>query len=65
MEAGKHTEQDNFTIVKFAKELPFSVADSHEIMGNDFPVSQVVVSSPCPVPHVAPQYPVQFVKCFL
>jgi hypothetical protein len=31
MEAGKHTEQDYFTIVEFAKELPFTVANSHKV----------------------------------
>jgi hypothetical protein len=30
MEAAKHAKQDNLTIVKFAKELPFSVANRHE-----------------------------------
>jgi len=58
LEAGKHTEQDSLTIVEFAEELPFSVADSHENEGNDFPVAKVIMPSPCPVPDVAPKYPV-------
>jgi hypothetical protein len=58
MEAGKHTEQNSFTIVKFAEELPFSIANSHKKERNDLPVSKVIMPSPCPVPDVAPQNPV-------
>jgi len=29
MEAAKHTKQNDLTIVEFAEELPFSVANSH------------------------------------
>ena len=58
MEAAKHTKQDNFAVVKFAKELPFPVAHPHKVERGNFPVTQIVVPSPCPVPQITPKNPV-------
>ena len=59
-EKGKHSEQDGFSVGKFAKELPFSVANGHKQERYNLSVPKVVVSSACPIPDVSPQYPVQF-----
>ena len=64
-ETGEHPEQNGFPIGKLAEELPLPVAYSHEEQRDDFPVSEIVVSSPCPVPDVAPQDSVELVECTL
>ncbi|MCK9423524.1 MAG: hypothetical protein M0Q38_13090 [Bacteroidales bacterium] len=65
MEAGKHTEQDSLTIVEFAEKLPFPHANSYKKKRNDFPVTEIIMSSSSPVPYIAPQDSVLFLKCTL
>jgi len=54
-EGGKHAKKDNITLIEFAKELPFSVANTHKEERADFSVTQIVMQSPCPIPDVTPQ----------
>ena len=65
LEKAEHSQQDSFSVGKLAKELPFSIANGHKQERNDLSVSKVVMPSACPVPDVAPQYPVQFEESFL
>ena len=52
---GKHTKKDGITIIEFAKELPFAVANTHKKERDDFSVTQIVMQSPRPIPDVTPQ----------
>jgi hypothetical protein len=62
---GEHSEQYGFSIGKLAEELPFPIAYPHKEQRNDFPVSEIVMPSPCPVPDVTPQDSVELVESAL
>ncbi len=64
-EGRKHTHENNFPIAEFAKKLPLAVANTHKQEGNDVTISQIVMSSSCPVPDVAPENAVKFIECSL